>query len=1045
MEINDEITIESSKLLNEYEESTSNDDIYCAYQSKNLIESKKHPGDIVEASSLSAVSLPEPSYPISEWLKSNCPCFEQLSDLQIDGILYACQRHQLFLPNNTRAGFFLGDGAGVGKGRQIAGVIIDNYVRGRKKHVWFSVSSDLVVDARRDISDLGCTIKVINGCQELDSKTKALGLSSDYKEGVLFSTYAILSCPSRIRQIIDWCGGSEFEGCLGNEDASTKVASAVLHLQRTLSKARILYCSATGASDIKNIAFMERLGLWGDGTPFKSFNNILSNFNKGGLAMAEMLAMYMKAVGTYVCRSLSFKNAQFETKKIELTPKQEKTYNAAVKREIFVSLSTAVRRTKCSSKTINASFWSAHQRFFKQMCMAIKLPIVLEETKKALVSDSCVVIGLQSTGEAGLQASLKKNEKINDFISVCRHIVLQFITNHFPTTIENANMSSVKVEDEWCTQAKEKLCDYASKIELPNGCLDELINTLGGKDIVAEMTGRRYGLYKIKEKVHCISRYSDNDSLETTNVSERDKFMRGEKLIAVISDAASTGISLHADNRVLNKRRRIHVTWELPWSAEKAVQQLGRSLRSNQTSAPIYLLPVTNLSGEMRFASTVCKRLQHLGALTRGDRRAASEGAFAEFNFDNEFGKQALQTMYTAICRNSLPQGLAVQDLCKSYSDMTAMNKSLKECLFFVDLISEETAINVKENQNRDVSKFFNRILGLPVKKQKEIFEYFTSCMEYGIKKAKEEGRYAAGFLDITASSIAISDGPRRIFDHLLNIKIEHISLEIDRGMSWDSALNRLKLTSNTGDEGFFISKRDIYGRKRIVLATLKNSGDNIVIISRPSTGASKSEERLNDFQKRYKRLNKLSEAKEYWEEEHNRSASECIHGASCRLISCTIGKRKYQIDLLCGEILPILNQLENLVAQASSILSRAERTVRAVKVQLESGERIIGVRFPAHLLRTASEKLTYNGAGLQEETVMTVKDALLKKAFMKPPSIKDYFKSNSKKRRSTDTQPSVDKKQKKLSKCPVCNVSFDDSVKWTTQSMNDHMDNCVL
>ncbi len=30
------------------------------------------------------------------------------------------------------AGFFIGDGAGVGKGRQISGVIIDNFARGRR-------------------------------------------------------------------------------------------------------------------------------------------------------------------------------------------------------------------------------------------------------------------------------------------------------------------------------------------------------------------------------------------------------------------------------------------------------------------------------------------------------------------------------------------------------------------------------------------------------------------------------------------------------------------------------------------------------------------------------------------------------------------------------------------------------------------------------------------------------------------------------------------------------------------------------------------------
>ena len=44
-----------------------------------------------------------------------------LSGLQLESIVYACQRHQQQLPDQSRAGFFIGDGAGVGKGRTIAG------------------------------------------------------------------------------------------------------------------------------------------------------------------------------------------------------------------------------------------------------------------------------------------------------------------------------------------------------------------------------------------------------------------------------------------------------------------------------------------------------------------------------------------------------------------------------------------------------------------------------------------------------------------------------------------------------------------------------------------------------------------------------------------------------------------------------------------------------------------------------------------------------------------------------------------------------------
>ena len=39
----------------------------------------------------------------------------------------------------------------------------------------------------------------------------------------------------------------------GKEQASTKVALAVTNLQRLLPRARVLYCSATGVSDVKNM------------------------------------------------------------------------------------------------------------------------------------------------------------------------------------------------------------------------------------------------------------------------------------------------------------------------------------------------------------------------------------------------------------------------------------------------------------------------------------------------------------------------------------------------------------------------------------------------------------------------------------------------------------------------------------------------------------------------------------------------------------------------------------------------------------------------
>ena len=107
---------------------------YNEYFPSKLKIGKPHPDPVVETASLASVEPPDVWYRLS--IPESTVESGQLSALQLESITYASQQHECFLPDSNRAGFLIGDGAGVGKGRTIAGVIFENYLKGRKKSIW---------------------------------------------------------------------------------------------------------------------------------------------------------------------------------------------------------------------------------------------------------------------------------------------------------------------------------------------------------------------------------------------------------------------------------------------------------------------------------------------------------------------------------------------------------------------------------------------------------------------------------------------------------------------------------------------------------------------------------------------------------------------------------------------------------------------------------------------------------------------------------------------------------------------------------------------
>lgn len=65
-----------------------------------------HPGGTVETSALSSILPPDITYKLT--LPDSIISHGLLTCLQLEAVIYACQKHMTYLPNGERAGYLIG-------------------------------------------------------------------------------------------------------------------------------------------------------------------------------------------------------------------------------------------------------------------------------------------------------------------------------------------------------------------------------------------------------------------------------------------------------------------------------------------------------------------------------------------------------------------------------------------------------------------------------------------------------------------------------------------------------------------------------------------------------------------------------------------------------------------------------------------------------------------------------------------------------------------------------------------------------------------------
>ncbi|MGE0701667.1 MAG: strawberry notch C-terminal domain-containing protein, partial [Hyphomicrobiaceae bacterium] len=366
------------------------------------------------------------------------------------------------------------------------------------------------------------------------------------------------------------------------------------------------------------------------------------------------------------------------------------------------------------------------------------------------------VIQLVSTGEALMERRLAEipTEDWGDVqVDITpREYVLDYLAHSFPVqlyepfTDSEGNLSSrpvyrdgQPVEIREAVARRDRLIEKLASLPPVPGALDQIVQRFG-TDVVAEVTGRSRRVIRKGDRLQVESRAA------SANLAETAAFMDDAKRILVFSDAGGTGRSYHAELSARNRRLRVHYLLEPGWKADAAIQGLGRTNRTNQAQPPLFRPIATDVKAEKRFLSTIARRLDTLGAITRGQRQTGGQGLFRpEDNLESHYGRDALRQLYMVLVRGKV-EGCSLQ----TFEDAAGLKL---------------TDANGIKDELPPITTFLNRLLALTIDLQNVLFTAFEQLLTARIEGAIASGTYDVGLETLRAESFIITDR-RVIYTH---------------------------------------------------------------------------------------------------------------------------------------------------------------------------------------------------------------------------------------------------------------------------------------
>lgn len=461
----------------------------------------------------------------------------------------------------------------------------------------------------------------------------------------------------------------------------------------------------------------------------EKISDLAEAIKSGGIPMQQTVAKMLTQVGQYIRRERTFAGVSYDTQETKVD--KATAENMATSMRDILAFSRAkeavvkgiqkeldkqgAKTSEMSEKSRvqSANFGAIMHNLIDQMLLALKAQDSVRHAVERLKAGEKVVMTVSNTmgsflkdyaDEMGLSAGDKVNLSFADLYT--RYLEKQRIIKikHPGGRIEEYRLTDQDLGPAMVEEYNriKEFIENAGFGSAPISPIDYMHAELRKVKIVGH-DGRQRNV-KTEEITgrNMVVNYQDGTPVlasRSSSIRQRvnavKAFNSGAADVIILNQAGSTGLSLHASNKVEDKRKRHMIIVQPEKNIDTHMQMLGRVHRTGQVITPAYSQMMADIPAEMRPAAVLLKKMASLNANTTASRKSAvtAEGAV---DFMNDYGGQVVNEY--------------LRDNPEVYQAIGG--KSV------VELSEDPTEAN-----EDDIRKFTGYVPILPIKQQEEIYK----------------------------------------------------------------------------------------------------------------------------------------------------------------------------------------------------------------------------------------------------------------------------------------------------------------------------------